>query len=624
MKPRNHLESGQTLIEVLVAIALAAILLPALATAVIASREGTAQQHERAQASYLLQEMNEAVRNIRDSDWAALSSNGTYHIALAGHEWTLDPGPLYDNGFTKQIEISDAMRDNSGALVDGEGEIDPSTKKVSLSVSWQSPLPETISMTTYLHRFRNAAWTQTTQADFDSGTHANTTTANASGGEVQLSGGVGTTKPSWDTPSQSNAYNTQANINATALYLDTDRNLLYVAAGPRLYIFDATNRTSPAYRGLFTTQGNAAITGVHGIGNYAALSTEHNTAELIIVNTANPASPSQHSSLNLGDAANATSIHVHNSYAYIGKEQGNAGNAHELYIVNLSNLGNPTISGSLNLAGTVNAVYAKNNIVYLATTMANSELVVVNAANKSSPQITATFNAPGSAAANDVTVQNNTLYLATDVNNAGPEYYLLDISNPANPTLQSSHESGVSIFGTEVAGEYAFLAMARSSKQFTVLNISSTASPTVVSTLKLSNDTLYDIVVDGIVAYGASSRTNSELQLFTGNEVAGDGLASSGTFESSVFDAGKNVSLNYLDFTATTPPGTSLQVQIGVSNDGSTWSYAGPDGTAATYFTASGQLPLDLNGRYIKYRTQLAGDGNATPVLENITINYSP
>jgi type II secretory pathway pseudopilin PulG len=98
----------------------------------------------------------------------------------------------------------------------------------------------------------------------------------------------------------------------------------------------------------------------------------------------------------------------------------------------------------------------------------------------------------------------------------------------------------------------------------------------------------------------------------------------SGTFESSTFDAGATAAFNRLTFTAVQPAATQVTLQIAVNADNSTWDYVGPDGTAATYFTASAPVPLNAaNGRYVRYKAFLSGPGAATPVVSDVTVNYS-
>src|SRR3990167_9834707 len=77
------MKKGQSLIELLLTIGLSAVLLPALITGLISSREGKAQQQERIQAASLLRQTYEAVRSIRNRGWDNISVNGTYHPIIS-------------------------------------------------------------------------------------------------------------------------------------------------------------------------------------------------------------------------------------------------------------------------------------------------------------------------------------------------------------------------------------------------------------------------------------------------------------------------------------------------------------------------------------------------------------
>ena len=70
---------GYTIIELLVALAIASLMLPALLTGLVSSREGKAQQTQRRQAVSLLNEAEEAVRSYRNRGWDSFAVNGTYH-----------------------------------------------------------------------------------------------------------------------------------------------------------------------------------------------------------------------------------------------------------------------------------------------------------------------------------------------------------------------------------------------------------------------------------------------------------------------------------------------------------------------------------------------------------------
>src|SRR5688572_18508341 len=99
-------ERGATLVEVLVAIALTAVMLPTLAVALATSNAGRATSQQQLKATALMREAAEAVRIARNQDWATVATNGTYHPAINGDTWTLANGPETIDDFTRQVVIT--------------------------------------------------------------------------------------------------------------------------------------------------------------------------------------------------------------------------------------------------------------------------------------------------------------------------------------------------------------------------------------------------------------------------------------------------------------------------------------------------------------------------------------
>lgn len=104
-----------------------------------------------------------------------------------------------------------------------------------------------------------------------------------------------------------------------------------------------------------------------------------------------------------------------------------------------------------------------------------------------------------------------------------------------------------------------------------------------------------------------------------------------GTFTSSVFDAARETAFNRISFNALLPSQTEFGFQTAISNDpAGPWLFYGPGGTTDTndlYTNPAGQGILLSNnfGRYFRYKAFLRSlDGQNTPVLQDITVNYSP
>lgn len=110
-------------------------------------------------------------------------------------------------------------------------------------------------------------------------------------------------------------------------------------------------------------------------------------------------------------------------------------------------------------------------------------------------------------------------------------------------------------------------------------------------------------------------------------KISGDYVAT-GILESSTFDTGTDTS-NFTTLTfapAAQDDAAELRFQLAANNDGTTWNYGGPDGTAATFYTVSGSnISTSLDGnRYIRYKAFLKtyDEDHITPILTSLNINY--
>lgn len=187
---KHTTQRGATLVEVLVAIGLTGIMLPALATAVISSSYARPTATQQLNATAFLQEIVAATRSVQEGGWANVAVDGTYHTVVSGSGWSLVSGSGTSGSFTDQVVISDVQRNSTGDIVSSGGTVDPSTKLATISVAWTTPTSSNVSDSLYLTRWQNEAdWGQTSQADFNGDTLVNTAVTNVSGGEVQLAGG---------------------------------------------------------------------------------------------------------------------------------------------------------------------------------------------------------------------------------------------------------------------------------------------------------------------------------------------------------------------------------------------------------------------------------------------------
>jgi hypothetical protein len=106
----------------------------------------------------------------------------------------------------------------------------------------------------------------------------------------------------------------------------------------------------------------------------------------------------------------------------------------------------------------------------------------------------------------------------------------------------------------------------------------------------------------------------------------------SGTLLSSAFDMGDSSPLQLIEWDETVPvcsPACSVQFELSTAPDSGgspgAWSAWYGEGGIGTFFTsASGALaPTALNGnQWMRYRATLTGDGDTTPTLSEVRVNY--
>ena len=130
-----------------------------------------------------------------------------------------------------------------------------------------------------------------------------------------------------------------------------------------------------------------------------------------------------------------------------------------------------------------------------------------------------------------------------------------------------------------------------------------------------------------------ASDGNIETQLPIGDVVLkkiSGSYVSNGNLTSSSYDTGSANNFGQLNWNPHDEPvsvGTpNVRVQIATNNDGGTWNFTGPDGTAGTYYTnANKNIAAGNNGRrYLRYKLFLdSAVTNATPNISDLSFTFT-
>jgi len=629
-------EQGQSLVELLIAIGISAIILPALITGFVASREGRVQQNERLRATALLAEAVNAVRVAKEADWNTFALNGTYHPVISGSTWILASGSETVSGFTRSIVIGDVRRDSNGNIVGSGGDLDPSSKKLTAAVTWNAIYPSRLSSAFYLMRYVNNIFLQTTEADFNAGTKGNVVVTDLSGGEVTLGSGG---RANWCEPNLSIAA-FDLPKQGVANGITAIEGLVFAGTGNNAsgesYAKVTLSNTDPPVAALSGTFSNYKTNGVFGEASYGYLATDTNSKEIVILDI------SQNPFREIGyfdspGPTDANSIFIAGNVGYM-----TAGD--KFYTFDLTGkIGSRSQLGSVNLAGTGTKAAVVGNYAYVAIGSVSTQLQIIDVTNPQQPNILGQAKIDGQGGV-DVFVDANgaRAYLATAFSTDQPEVFILDVTGKVGdqPTVASYDTGSMNPKGITVVPGNRAIVVGIGGEEYQVIDISTENTPSrcgglnldtgingIASVLETDGDA-YSYIITGDVA--------AELKIIEGGP--GGKFAAAGVFESSTFDATKSAAFNWYQATVTEPPQTAIKFQFAANDPaagsclGVDFTFIGPDGTDATYYaTSSGQLVFSNDNlgfenpaRCLRYKVFLSSsDYIHAPTLWDMTINYS-
>ncbi len=157
-------QRGFTLVEAVVAMTVFSVGIIGVIQVTSTAKSSSEQGRDTVQASNYLQEGMEAVRAVRDTNWASVSADGSYRLVSnpgASPAWTLASGGTETVGkYNRTVQIAGVSRedtDSSGTLTAGDKIVpsggtlaDPDTKRVTVTMSWKQG-PRTVTRSVYAY-----------------------------------------------------------------------------------------------------------------------------------------------------------------------------------------------------------------------------------------------------------------------------------------------------------------------------------------------------------------------------------------------------------------------------------------------------------------------------------------
>ena len=427
--------SGFSIIEVILAGSLFAIVMTGVMSAVLYGAEGSSGAGARSEASFLGEEGLDVMQNIRDESFTNLLP-GTFGLAVSSSRWVTSGTQDIVDVFTRQIGVSST---------------DSKRRDVTARIVWsQNPVRSgSISLTTRLTDWRRAAWTAPTrQTGIDS-------SGNNDGLKVQVQGDF-------------------------AYFVRNDGTPDFVAV-------NITNSAAPTIVGSLSLSGapvNIAVS-----GNFAYVSSDDNTQELQIINITNPAAPSLAGSLNLNGTANGDGIFVVGTTVYYGRVS--SGDP-EFLVINASNPAAPTITGSFEVGAGTLGIWVSGAAAYVASDSGTQEFQVIDISTPSAPTRIGLVNLAGTTNATTITGIGTVAVIGQ-----GSNVHKINITTPASPSLMGTLAVGGTVNDVTPSddGSTVFLATSNTAADFQAIDITGAGAPTLLGSVNLSgtiNGVAYD------------------------------------------------------------------------------------------------------------------------------------
>lgn len=195
------------------------------------------------------------------------------------------------------------------------------------------------------------------------------------------------------------------------------------------------------------------------------------------------ANPVETFSINLQSGITPVDFVIENNIAYILKTSGNPG----LQIFDVSNKSNITYLGGLNISSTQYSIDKKGDHLYITSANNNSEVLIVNVSNPSSPILVTTFNAQANADAISGTIYGD-YFIFGRRSSSADEINFLNISNPRSPTLAHSINFNGDVNTLTTIGNTLFIGTNSNNSEIVSYNIQSIMSPVALVTRDLNGN----------------------------------------------------------------------------------------------------------------------------------------
>ncbi len=481
---------GFSLVEVILSAALFMILATGSVAVIVQGLDSNRLGEEQSVAHQYAAEGIEAARSIKNQAFTNLTNSVSTGITRSGGVWVFSGSSnSFDSKYTRVLTIEDVRRDGNGHVVISGGTVDPLSKKVTSTVSWNfgPTRSNSVVLTSYLTDWKKQIFGNwaipSTDASFDL-TLANSGANAANGLSIARSGSY--------------------------IYLGRASSV-----GSEVFSIDITNTAAPALCGTCRRELGGDANDIVINGTVAYIASTNNTQELQVLTISTPTalSTATLSTINLtvgnsgNDNADAVALGISGTSLYMIRNGGN-----EFVRFNITSPASPTLNGTGNgITGIPRGMVIVGNYAFVVTEDNAAEIQIMNLTTLARDAVLNLNSGNDPANAISITSAGSSRILVGRVGSAAPELYSIDISSPTSPVISSTVEIGADVNSISFGNTLLFLGTSSATTDFLVINGSNLASLPALPAFGSLNiptaprEVLYDVDLDRVFVADTNS-----------------------------------------------------------------------------------------------------------------------
>ena len=193
--------------------------------------------------------------------------------------------------------------------------------------------------------------------------------------------------------------------------------------------------------------------------------------------------------VDIGAGNASTDLEVRNGIIYLSADA-SSGASHDFFIVDTRDSSNPVVISSLNTGPGISALEVAGPYVFAAQASSVNQLQIIDIHDRSLPKLISQVKLPlptpttTASFATAIFYSKGFVYIGTAKWN-GPEFAVIDVSNPYDPIVVGGFETGTQINDIYVRGDRVYLATS-DIQQMRVLDVSDKNNPALVDSFSSS------------------------------------------------------------------------------------------------------------------------------------------